>query len=205
MKMKKNIQDENSCNKLCSTEVKTSSSNGLKKGIVVALVPHVGCIAFIILTLLGISAGAVFLKNFLTQVWAFPALIIFSFGLAGISSYFYLKRNCCVNKTKYVSILFGSVFVINALLFFVIFPWAANVGGQSTSDVVGLSELKISVAIPCPGHASLIISELKTGGASEVTFNLPNVFDVKYDSSKISKQQLLSLPIFESYKANEIQ
>lgn len=185
----------------CCTVEKNSEGNGLKSGIIAALIPHIGCILFLVLTLLGISAGAIYIKQFLMMWWAFPALILFSFTLAGISSYFYLKRNCCANKTKYISILFGGVVAINALLFFVIFPWAANVSGQSSGDVVGLSEMTIAVSIPCPGHASLIIDELKKGGAEEVSFNLPNLFTVKYDSSKVDKSQLLGLNIFKTYKA----
>lgn len=194
------MKNKNSCDESCKTESKKSTS-GLKSGIIAALVPHIGCILFIVLTLLGISAGAVVLKQFLMMWWAFPALIVFSFALAGISSYFYLKRNCCANKTKYLSILFGSVIAINALLFFVVFPWAANVSGQSSGSVVGLSEMTISVAIPCSGHASLIIDELKKAGVDEVVFNLPNFFVIKYDISKVDKSKILGLDVFKTYKA----
>lgn len=180
------------------------NGNGVKSGIIAALIPHIGCILFLVLTLLGISAGAIYIKQFLMMWWAFPALILFSFVLAGLSSCFYLKRNCCANKSKYLSILFGSVVAINAFLFFVIFPWAANVSGQSSGQIIGASEIKISVAIPCSGHASLIIGELKKAGAEEVSFSLPNVFIVKYDSSKLDKAEILGLSIFKTYPAKEV-
>lgn len=198
----KNSKQKDLVNKdLCCAIKNESKSNGMKSGIIAALVPHIGCILFLVLTLLGISAGAVYIKQFLMMWWAFPVLILFSFALAGLSSYLYLKRNCCANKAKYLSILFGSVIAINALLFFVIFPWAANVSGQSSSNVTGLSEMTLAVAIPCPGHASLIIDELKKSGADSVSFNLPNLFTIKYDSSKVDKSQILGLDIFKTYKA----
>jgi copper chaperone CopZ len=60
----------------------------------------------------------------------------------------------------------------------------------------------LGVDIPCSGHAPLISDELKKiDGVSSVQFSLPNVFDVKYDSSKASKQQILSLEVFKTYKA----
>ncbi len=190
---------------LKQVELCNVKNGGVRAGILAALVPHIGCILFIVLTLFGISVGAVFIKQFLLMWWAFPALILFSFLLAGISSYFYLKRNCCANKTRYLSILFGSVIVINALLFFVIFPWTANLSGRAIGDVSELSEITLSVAIPCPGHASLIVDELKKIGVEEVTFNFPNIFVAKYNFSKVDKSQITNLNVFKTYKATVIK
>jgi hypothetical protein len=65
-----------------------------------------------------------------------------------------------------------------------------------------LSSLKLSVAIPCSGHASLITGEIKSlSGINSVQFSLPNIFDVKYDPTKTTKQQILTLDVFKTYKA----
>ncbi len=179
--------------------------NSLISGVLSVIVPHLGCIAFVILTLLGISTGAVFFHQFLANRFAFPLLIALSFVLAGISSFFYLKKNCCVNKTKYVGILFASVLVFNGILFYGIFPWAANVNGQSSNPALAhLSDLKLKVEIPCTGHASLITNSLKEAGAEEIIFKQPDIFSVKYDSNIVVKDNLLNLDIFDEYQATEI-
>jgi hypothetical protein len=179
--------------------------SGIKSGIISAIVPHLGCIAFIVFTLLGISAGSVFLKQFILASWSFPVLVFFSFVIAGISAFFYLKKNCCINKIKYVSMLFASVLVVNGLLFYVAFPWVANQSGKSTEKSnIALSELKIKVGIPCSGHATLITDELKKGGVSEVSYKSPDEFDVKYDTNKITKENILKLAILKEFKTTEI-
>jgi copper chaperone CopZ len=95
----------------------------------------------------------------------------------------------------------------------VIFPLLANVSFAQTptGNFIGaldngatniLSSLRLQVDIPCSGHASLISGELKTiDGVTGVQFSLPNIFDVKYDPSKTSKQQILALEVFKTYKA----
>jgi len=35
----------------------------------------------------------------------------------------------------------------------------------------------------------------------EAKFTLPNIFEVKYDSAKVTQQQILSLEVFKTYKA----
>jgi len=63
----------------------------------------------------------------------------------------------------------------------------------------------LQVNIPCPGHAPLIIGELKTiGGVKAVKFKFPNLFDVGYDPEKTSKEQILSLDVFGTYKATVV-
>ncbi len=185
--------------------MKKEVKNSLISSVLSVIIPHLGCIAFIVLTLLGISTGAVFFHQFLANRFAFPLLIILSFVLAGISSFFYLKKNCCVNKTKYVGILFASVLVFNGILFYGIFPWVANIKGQSSNPTLAhLSNLKLKVDIPCAGHASLITHYLKDAGAEEIIYKQPNTFSVKYDSDLVLKDNLLNLDIFDEYQATEI-
>jgi copper chaperone CopZ len=88
----------------------------------------------------------------------------------------------------------------------VIFPLLANVSTAQPNGILainnGLSLIQLQVDIPCPGHASLITDELKKiDGVSGIQFSLPNVFNVTYDNSKTSKQQILELEVFKTYKA----
>jgi copper chaperone CopZ len=91
----------------------------------------------------------------------------------------------------------------------VIFPYLANLNRVQPSTFIGatpLSSITLKVEIPCPGHASLIIDELKKiEGVEGVKFSFPNLFDVKYDPSKTSKEKLLSLQVFSTYKAVVIE
>jgi copper chaperone CopZ len=64
----------------------------------------------------------------------------------------------------------------------------------------------LKVKIPCPGHAPLISEELKTiDGVGNVRFSFPNVFDVEYDSSKTTEEEILALEVFETYKATVLE
>ena len=65
-----------------------------------------------------------------------------------------------------------------------------------------LDSITLKVDIPCPGHAPLITSELKTiQGVKSVKFSFPNEFEVSYDVSETSKDEILSLKVFKTYKA----
>jgi copper chaperone CopZ len=106
--------------------------------------------------------------------------------------------------------MYGSTIGINLFLFMIVFPLLTNVSLASPtitgySIIPGtnnLSLIKLKVDIPCSGHASLISQELKSiDGVIEVKFSFPNVFDVKYDPVRTSKQQILSLKVFDTYKA----
>ena len=95
--------------------------------------------------------------------------------------------------------------VITILVLGIVFVFAKiNFTGNSVEE--GDSAITLKVAIPCSGHASLIKTELKKlQGVSSVDFRVPNYFDVRYDSAKVSKQEILSLNIFNQYKATEVQ
>jgi len=198
-------------------------SEGKKKrllqGITYGLIPHIGCIAFIIGSVLGVTVLTQFFKPFLLNPYFFHILVLLSLGFATLSSALYLRKSGLLSlsgakrKWKYLSTMYGSTIGVNLLLFLVIFPLLANVSfaQTSTGNFIGvvnnsgintLSSLKLQVDIPCSGHATLISSELKTiDGVTSVQFSLPNIFDVKYDPSKTSKQQILALEVFKTYKA----
>jgi len=187
------------------------------QGIAYGLIPHIGCIAFIIVSVLGATALMQFFKPILLNRYFFYILVLISVSFATISSAFYLKKNGILSsagvkrKWKYLSTMYGSTIGINLLLFLVVFPLLANVTlsspatGSLVSATGSTSSLKLQVDIPCSGHAPLITQELKTiNGVTDVKFSLPNIFDVKYDSAKTSKSQILSLDVFKTYKATAI-
>jgi hypothetical protein len=93
--------------------------------------------------------------------------------------------------------------LVNLALFIFIFPAMANVNsGVDQSKGTYTASLSIAVQIPCSGHASLIVDELKkNNGVGQVLFKMPNIFDVKYDPTQISPKKILLTDIFETYKA----
>jgi len=200
------MEEEKSC---CKKE-----SKGVGQGILYGLIPHIGCIAFIIGSVLGVTVLMQFFKPLLMNRYFFHALIGISILFATLSAILYLRRNGMLSfegakkKWKYLAGMYGSTVGINLVLFMLVFPMLANVStaasGTNTADKVQatLSSMTLKVDIPCPGHAPLISSELKTiEGVTNVEFNFPNLFDVKYDSSKTSDDKILSLDVFKTYPA----
>ncbi|MBU1203870.1 MAG: cation transporter [Nanoarchaeota archaeon] len=194
---------------------------GFLQGLIYGLIPHIGCIAFIIGSILGVTVLMKFFRPLLMNRYFFHILIGVSLGFATLSSVLYLKKNGLLSlpgikkKWKYLSVMFGSTISINLLLFMLIFPLLANVSiGPSsiTGAAVGVagerginSLIKLKIDIPCPGHAPLISQELKTiKGVTGIKFSFPNYFEVTYNSAETSKQDMLSLDVFESYKATVI-
>jgi len=192
----------------CSTQPK-KETNSFWQGLMYGLIPHTGCILFIIASVLGATVLMQFFKPLLMSRYIFHALIGVSVGFATLSSVFYLKRkrmlswNGIKRKKSYLSIMYGSTIGINLILFFLIFPLLANVSLADPGNlIIGDATLDIKVDIPCPGHAPLISNELKTiSGVSDVQFSFPNNFAISYDSLKTSKTEMLSLDVFAEYPA----
>lgn len=194
----------------------------IMQGVAYALLPHVGCIAFIVGSILGVTLLMEFFKPLLMNRWFFHILIAISMGFATLSSVLYLRKHTLLSvagarkKWQYLSTMYGSTIGINLILFLLIFPMLANVSTVSATGITGaaiasgdFSELdegdayiQLAVDIPCPGHAPLISEELKsTGGVTAIKFSFPNVFDVVYDSAKTSKTEMLALDVFDEYPA----
>ncbi len=77
-------------------------------------------------------------------------------------------------------------------------------GGENGVES-SLPSIALQVAIPCPGHAPLITGELKTiGGVENVRYKFPNKFIVNYHPEQTSKQEIVSLDVFRTYKATII-
>ncbi len=205
-------------------KMRKNRNTSFLQGIFYGLVPHTGCIAFIIATVLGVTVAIEFFKPLLMNPYFFYILIAISFVFATISSFFYLKkqgfitfnrsnleiffsRGILKRKWKYLSTMYGTTIFINVFLFFFIFPALANIdsGPPVTGSFVAtagpLSSMTLEVAIPCPGHAPLISGELKgVSGVQSVKFRFPNLFDVSYDASATTKDEILSLDVFNTYK-----
>lgn len=208
-------------------------------GLVYGLIPHIGCIGFIVFSILGVTAATTIFKPLLLNRYVFHILVALSLAFATISAIFYFKKQGFITlsrsgngldvsflpvglkrKWKYLLTLYGTTVFINLFLFIVIFPVMANLGSGSTLTAAMLSvigrgeELELSgsnalitlkVDIPCPGHAPLIMGELKTiNGTENIQFRSPNVFDVIYSPEKTSKEEILSLDVFNSYKPTVI-
>ncbi|MDD4251278.1 MAG: cation transporter [Candidatus ainarchaeum sp.] len=189
-------------------------SSSLKQGLVYGLVPHIGCIGFIIASILGVTIAVEFFKPLLMNPWFFHILILISFAFATISSIIYLKKNGVLSwsgisrKKKYLATMYGATIGINLILFLFIFPMLANLDTGSFSEnsssvllAVGndkLNTIRLQVEIPCPGHASLITNEIKTiNGVTGVKFEFPNYFDVAYTDDL--KNEILALDVFNTY------
>ncbi len=192
-------------------EVSEDRKKGIK-GIWYGIIPHIGCIIFVIASILGSTVLIQFFKPLLMNRNIFYYMIGISFGFATLSALLYLRKNKLLSwggikkKKGYLSIMYGTTIGISLLFFFVIFPLTANIGGVSAEVVRTDSLLKMSVAIPCPGHATLITNELKTiDGVEGVKFSLPNNFAVYYDASKTTKQKILSLDVFREYPAKVLE
>lgn len=193
---------------------KKDRKKGFVNGVIYGLVPHTFCILFIIGSILGVALFTSAFKPFLANKNFFYILIALSFSFATLSAALYLKKNNCLctsgakKRWKYLSILYSTTIAVNLLFFFVIFPAVANIGtvsGRAISNdsLSDLSSLTLKVDIPCSGHAPLIISELeKLDGVKDVKYD--GNFIVSYDSSNVTKQDILNLEIFKEYKATEV-
>ncbi|MFH1780470.1 MAG: hypothetical protein ABH841_00450 [Candidatus Nealsonbacteria bacterium] len=195
----------------CNQKIEKKQS-GFFRGLCYGLLPHTFCIAFAVFAVLGSTALMTVLRPFLLNAYFFYFLVALSFVFATLSAVIYLKKNGILSlngmkrKWKYLTVLYSTTIAVNLLFFLVIFPILANFSfsrNQSAAVAgVPLSSVTIGVAIPCSGHAPLIITELsKMDGFVDAKFKLPNVFEVTYDASKTSPTKLISSDIFKEYQA----
>ncbi|MFH1587184.1 MAG: heavy-metal-associated domain-containing protein [Candidatus Diapherotrites archaeon] len=199
-----------------------SKKNTMLEGLFYGLVPHIGCIGFIVASVLGVTVAIELFRPLLMNPWFFHILILLSIGFATLSSAYYLRKNGLLSwkgvqrKKKYLAAMYGSTVGINLVLFLLIFPMLANIDTGSFQNTptgavalngqdnlaTGNSIISLQVDIPCPGHAPLISGELKTiDGVTGVLYNFPNNFDVAFDPEKTSKEEILALEVFEPYPA----
>ena len=188
--------------------------SGFLQGLMYGIIPHIGCIAFIIASILGLTVATSFFRPLLMKSYFFYIMIALSIVFATISAIFYLRKQGSLsirnvkNHKKYLAVLYGSTVTISLLLYFVIFPLvagsatAAGITGAAVADLNNLNTITLDVAIPCPGHAPLITGDLKKlDGVVKIDYSPIKTFKVYYDPTKISKQEVLGLEVFKEYKA----
>jgi len=193
---------QNSC---CNPQAKKDT--GIIRGILYSLFPHTFCFLFIIFSVIGSVAATSVMKKFLVIPYFFTFLVLVSFILATLSAFIYLRRANCLcfsgikRKWKYLFTLYSTMILINLAMFTLVFPALANINSNGPLDKEKYSaSLSLAVKIPCSGHASLIIDELKKNDwIGQVTFRMPNTFDVKYDAGKTSPEKILSMDIFKTF------
>jgi len=191
----------------CDNKKEKKASKGFLQGLAYGLLPHAGCIALILVTVLGIAGFGSFFKAVLGNNYFMPVMIGLSFSLATVSALYHIKKNGV--DLQFLTILYSTVLAVNVLLLFVIFPVVAVNTGTITGAIVTDAPpdvVTLSVAIPCPGHAPLIIDELKkVDGVISVSYRPPNYFDVSYDSLISSPDLILKADIFNEFKASIIK
>lgn len=191
--------------------------NGLIQGLIYGLVPHTFCILFIVLSIVGATAATSLLKGLFYLPYFVQIIIALAFAFATISALFYLRRNGLLSwpgirfKWKYLVTMYATTIAINLLFFWVIFPALANLdlssaraSGVSTQGSVSqnVASVTLDVAIPCPGHAPLIIGEIKkVEGVMTVKYQGPNFFQVTFDSTRVTVSQIMAQPVFRSFPA----
>lgn len=190
----------------CSS--KPRSKSGFWSGLLFGLLPHSFCIAFIVFSVLGATLATTFFRRLLILPYFFQMLIALSFIFATLSAIIYLRRCGLLSwqgiksKTRYLLILYATTIGINLLFFRVIFPLTANFGANTASSLAQVENISLKVAIPCPGHAPLIGDELKKlPGVVGMRFKMPNLFEVSFESDKISVEKILSLEVFKTFRA----
>jgi len=196
------MKDQNNCCQLNKRE-------GVFKGFLFGLIPHAFCIGFILFSFLGSAIFVARFKYFLLSPYFFYILIAVSFLFATIAAIIYLRKVKCLcfmglkSKWRYLTILYSTTILANLLINFIVFPALANVNYRNEAvNQEELTELSMSVNIPCSGHAFLIIDELeKDNGIRFINFKMPNVFTIKYDSGYTSPDKIVSMDIFKSFEA----
>jgi len=196
-------------------------------GLIYGLLPHIGCIGFIIFSVLGVTTATAIFRPLLLNPYFFHILIALAVFFATIAAAIYLKKNGIFSfqgikkKKSYLLTLYGTTIGINLFLFMFVFPITANVdsGFSLTASLIGAfdgseklqlsgsgSLITLQVNIPCPGHAPLITGELKRiNGVENIIFRFPNLFDVGYDPKQTSIEQIVSLDVFNTYKATVVE
>jgi len=184
-------------------------NKGIKSGLISGIIPHSGCIAIILFALLGVTAANSFFKKFFFNSYYLYIVFILSFIIAGISAFFYIRRfpdRRIKSHWKYLAVLYSSIIIINLLMIYIIFPYAANLSnsGNAGGNLENTQILKLSFEIPCSGHAPLVISELqKVNGITSVKYLFGDSFEVLYNPLEISKEKILEQDICKEFNAKE--
>ncbi len=187
-----------------------NKKSGFGRGLIYGLFPHIGCVGFIIFSILGVTTATRFFRPLLLNSYFLYILIFLSIVFATISALLYLKKTESLSiagifkKKKYISALYGTTIVVNLVFFLFIFPAVANINFNSeVADLSAeISRNTLQVDIPCEGHSFLINFELReVDGVEKVEFVSPNYFEVFYDDNNVNIEEIISLDVFNEYKA----
>jgi len=133
----------------CCEKNKDKKGEGFCAGLVYGLMPHIGCICFILFAVLGVTAATALFKPLLLNPYFFYILIALSLIFATISAFFYFKKQGLITmgrkegglefgflpsgikrKWKYLSMLYGTTISVNLILFMLIFPVLATLDAE---------------------------------------------------------------------------
>jgi len=129
--------------------LKSEKKQGFWIGLFYGLVPHIGCIAFIIFTVSGVTVATALFKPLMMSRYFFHILLGLSIIFATISALLYFKKQGFITfnkneggleigfirgglkrKWKYLLTLYGTTVGINLLLFMLIFPVLATLDAE---------------------------------------------------------------------------
>jgi hypothetical protein len=197
---------------------KTRRGTGLLWGLFYGLVPHTFCILFIVFSVAGATMASTLVSRVLFVPYLFEIVVALSFFSAALSGLLYLRRNGLLSwrgarrKWRYLGGMFGATLAVNLLFFWVVFPAMANLDltapasaqapASQGADGAALDVTTLRVAIPCPGHAPLVVGELRGApGIRTVRYEGPDLFRVEYDPAATTLEGILALPVFEAFPA----
>jgi len=201
---------------------------GLLWGLFYGLAPHTFCILFIVFSIMGATVATSLVRQVMLVPYLFQIIVAVSLGFATLSAILYLRRNGLLSwagarrKWRYLGVMYGTTLAVNVLMFWLVFPAAANLDlpsvsaappsismpserGPSQVDPVNVEQVTLRVDIPCPGHAPLIIGELKKApGVQTVKYESPDLFRVNLDKTVTSADKILAQEVFQSFPASVI-
>ena len=201
----------------CCRPAPERKGKGLLMGLLYGLMPHTFFILFIVFSIIGDTAATSVVQRVLYVPYLFQIIVLLALGFATLSALFYLRRNGQLSwagarrRWRYLTVMYGTTLLINLFLFWVVFPAAANLDLRPTVSMASPSgvqawtrqeDVTLQVDIPCPGHAPLIISELKkVPGVQKATYRNPDLFDVQFDPGATSVETILGQEVFRSFPA----
>jgi copper chaperone CopZ len=204
---------------------KSETKRTIIQGIIYGLIPHIGCIGFLLASVLGITFAAELFKPLLANPLFFYGLIILSILLATISSIIYLKKNELLSikgikkKKGYLITMYATTIGVSLIFLFIIFPQLASTSFETQNNITNAqlgsqindltpniletqNEITLKVQIPCAGHTFLIVSELKKmTGINSISSPQWDTFIVTFDPTKTTPEKILNADIFRDYSA----
>jgi uncharacterized membrane protein YeaQ/YmgE (transglycosylase-associated protein family) len=190
-------------NKCCETgkDSEERKPNGLLEGIIYGLIPHTGCIAFVLFAIVGATAMSALFQPLLMNRNLFYGLILLSFAFATLSATIYLNKRGLLSaqgiaRAKgYLSVLYGTTIGVNLLFFFVIFPILANAIPAPSASVSAAASL-------CPLNATSECQIPATAQPQPAVQTTPSTLTIRVDIPCSGHAPLIES---ELYKLNGVK